>query len=290
MLSVVICTVRKSKEILANIEVLLKSDIEIIVVDNSKEFVLKDFSIDGVRVIHEPNPGLHNTRHRGALEATNEIISFTDDDVVVSEGWVDAVIETFQTTNAVLVGGKILPVYEVTPPEWINDFRNEFDDGGYSLGQLSLLDFGDELKEISPNHVWGCNYSIKKNVLWECGGFHPDLFPAGSQMFMGDGETGLSSKIRDKGYNAYYNPEAIVYHYIPKERLTVDYFCQRLWNQGIFDSFTNLRKSGGIQNEVRFRVFNAYHEGRVFHRKAVAESEELREWILKEEYYSELCK
>jgi hypothetical protein len=113
---------------------------------------------------------------------------------------------------------------------------------GHALGYLSVLDFGDKIIEIDPGYVWGCNYSIRKNILLKAKGFHPDGFPQEMIKYRGDGETYVSDYIRQNNYKTIYNPKASVYHFVPKSRMTIDYFCKRAFNQGISDSYTEIRK------------------------------------------------
>jgi hypothetical protein len=107
---------------------------------------------------------------------------------------------------------------------------------------LSILDFGETVKEIPPEYRWGCNFSVRKRIVLEAGGFHPDGFPQEMIQYRGDGETAVSKYIHGKGYKAIYNPKASVYHFVPQNRMTQDYFCKRAFNQGISDSFAEMRK------------------------------------------------
>ena len=64
---------------------------EVLVVDNnnqenfSKELIqICEGLPDYVRYVAEPSPGLSAARHRGAIEAQGEILTYIDDDVLVS--------------------------------------------------------------------------------------------------------------------------------------------------------------------------------------------------------------
>jgi hypothetical protein len=59
----------------------------------------------------------------------------------------------------------------------------------------SILDFGNAIQEISPDYVWGCNFSIRKEVLLKVRGFHPDGMPDEFLRYRGDGETSVSREI-----------------------------------------------------------------------------------------------
>ena len=67
-----------------------------------------------IRYTYEPVPGLLSGRHRGVQQARGELLSFIDDDVVVADGWLAAILEAFgdevretrrRTVNSRLPGG-----------------------------------------------------------------------------------------------------------------------------------------------------------------------------------------
>jgi glycosyltransferase involved in cell wall biosynthesis len=267
---------------------------EIIVVDNGSTDTTRQtvelfrHRLADLKYIYEPNTGLHNGRHRGAFEAKGQILCYLDDDVKVDPGWLCAIRETFETTDAVIVGGKILPEYEQTPPDWVKQFIQPVGDYGYSIGQLTLIDLGEQIREIDPIYVWGANFSIRKDTLFECGGFHPDSMPKELIYLRGDGETGLSLAIREKGYKAVYHPAALVRHCISKDRLTRQYFDTRMFNQGISDSFTEIRRSGKVNMLAPSAALDACQKGKLFHQQQVQSNPQLLSWVLRKDYYSDI--
>lgn len=270
------------------------SDYEILIIDNNSQDGTRDLVGKtiiqhqdlSIKYINEKAPGLHNARHRGMMEAKGDVLCFLDDDVTVDSRWLEEISETFKSTDAVLVGGKVLPDYEVPPPSWIEPLWDTTN-GKKILGILSLIDLGDDLHEVDPIHIYGCNYAIAKKTLIECNGFHPDSMPENLIQFRGDGETGLAKKIRKKGYTSIYNPKACVFHYVPKERMTLEYFCKRMFNQGISDSYTEIRKNRGIQNRIQAMINMAYLKGRIFHVENVLRDNDLLAWTFKEHYFPE---
>jgi glycosyltransferase involved in cell wall biosynthesis len=300
-------------------------EFEILVIDNgstditaeiAKEFIAKS---NQIRYFFVSEPGLHVGRHLGAQEAKGEILVYVDDDIIATSGWVKAIKDAFNDPKIALVGGKILPKWEGDVPDWINLFKSEVE-YGWTIGYLSLLDFGDVLKEIPAYYVYGCNFSIRKSVLYECGGFHPDSMPQELIRYRGDGETALSLTVTQKGYKAIYEPKATVYHRVPPERLTIDYFCRRAFNQGISDSYTEIRQKHGLGNigtgnsqktsllskilkkvlqlfmywktklvseqyPIEIQIRKVYEEGKTYHREQVAEDPKLLEYVLKDKYY-----
>ena len=288
---------------------------EIIVVDNGStdktksvvDSVMAHNPDQKIRYVFEPVPGLLSGRHRGAEEAEAEILIFVDDDIEAFPAWLSSIIEAFSDPSVHLVGGPSLPKFEVTPPDWISKYWT-VKNAKINCGPLSLFHLGDEKVGIDPTYVWGLNYAIRKKAFFELGGFHPDCIPKGLQHFQGDGETGLSLKLKEKGLKAAYVPGAKVYHHIPKERLTVEYFEKRFFYQGVCDSYTQIRRNRGLSNKqiprckvngpnfsddsasgydtqaIHQRIHKAYVAGFIFHQDAVKKSKLLLGWVLKENY------
>ncbi len=191
--------------------------------------------------IHEPRPGLHNSRHTGARHAIGEILIYVDDDIRACDGWLEQIYQPFDDQRVAVVGGRVLPEWEIEPPEWMS-----LNHPGY----LSLLDLGDDPKKLSwPEQVFGCNFAIRRSVLLEVGGFNPDSFADRRlRWYRGDGETGLLKKVYCAGYDVFYQPSACVFHRIPKNRLTKDYFLKRASNQAVSDGFST-RRTNRYQSE-----------------------------------------
>lgn len=295
-------------------QLFLKDEYEIIVVDNgstdnTKEIVKKlnkNYN-NRIKYFYDERPGLHVGRHLGAKYAQGEILLYADDDIIASSDWVEEIYKCYSKKEVGAAGGKIIPKFEIEPPKWLKIFHS---------GYLSLLDLGDEYLEINTNEIYGCNLSIRRNILFELGGFHPDTMTQGLIKYRGDGETALMNKVIKAGYKTVYNPKAYIYHVIPSSRLTIHYFKKRAFNQGISDSFSLIRKSGKIEynfcknqsrssnaiskifallrflkngnikylkyyNEVR----TAYKEGMKYHRDEVKKDPELLKYILKDDYF-----
>jgi len=189
-----------------------------------------------IRYFEEPSIGLHNGRHRGAREAHGEILVYVDDDVTVPEGWLNALISSFEESSIAVVGGGVRPIWEDQEPPL---FFHQFGEGCWSL-----LDLGDKRLELNwPICVWGCNMAVRKNVFYEVKGFNPDGIGDKKQQWLrGDGECGFQEKIYAAEYKIIYDPAAYLYHRIPASRLTKQYVYRRMFNQGLSDSYSEIRK------------------------------------------------
>ncbi|MFA6222711.1 MAG: glycosyltransferase family 2 protein [Desulfomonilaceae bacterium] len=324
--SIIIPTLNRSASLKITLDSLLAlnyppQDYEILIVDNGSKDNTREVAANTIEFHpaheigyhYESLPGNLSARHKGALRSKGDILIFVDDDIQADPGWLTAVAEAFGDPKTHLVGGKNLPKYESTPPDWLDAFwyRNG------ALNQcfyLSLVDFGDKLVEINPIYVWSLNLSIRRQTLFEVGGFHPDYIPKPFQRYQGDGDTGLAWKVAAKGLKVMYHPRALVYHVIPECRLRVDYFRERMFFAGVCDSYTTIRKNRGITSdwkmqspfpqikrlwrrmagklsadpyaEIKQRVREAWLEGYAFHQDEVRKDPELLKWVLKEDYWN----
>jgi glucosyl-dolichyl phosphate glucuronosyltransferase len=231
--------------------------VEVIVVDNGSTDETPDvcaairarFPRHPWRYCYDEIPGLLTGRHRGAAEAQGDLLCYLDDDVLLGPRWPSAVKEAFRDPNVALVGGPSSPLYEARPPSWLGHLWRDIE-GGRMLDSLSLIDCGDREKAIEPYFVWGLNFAIRRAVLYDCGGFHPDGVPPHLIRFRGDGEGGLAYKIQGRALRAVYHPDARVAHVIPASRLTVGAFERRAFSQGVSDSFTRIRADGAVAPDL----------------------------------------
>lgn len=252
---------------------------EIVVVDNgstdsTRMAVENLMSHDRrVRYYYEENPGLHNARHRGAKEARGSVLAYIDDDVLVSEHWLQGLHEAFRDPSVCLATGSILPFYEADPPEWFDLHWSSFP-FGRAMGWLSLVEYCPETQHVEPEYVFGSNFVVRKDVLVECRGFHPDSMPEDLLIYRGDGETGLAQAISGFGHKAAVNTRATVFHVIEKERLTEKYLYKRAFSQGVSYSYSQVR-AGRTFMVLRFAIriariyFRLLRETRLLHRSKV---------------------
>jgi glycosyltransferase involved in cell wall biosynthesis len=282
------------------------TDFEIIVVDNGSTDNTRALvselkkETNNIHYCFENRPGLHVGRHLGARLARGEILSFIDDDVEVFPTWLEGIIDSFQDNSIKMAGGKNLPKFEQLPPRWILEIWNG-DSDRRILDVLSILDLGDEVKLIDPLLVFGCNFSIRKSVLLEAGGFHPDGMPRELVRYRGDGETHVARHLKGKSYHALYHPKASVYHMISSNRMTEEYFKQRSFLQGISDSYTSIRSHRknmriyfkflkylvcSINSGARIttKMQGAYFKGYMYHRNQVKRDPSLFQWVMREDY------
>ncbi len=103
-------------------------DAEFLVVDNNStppleaRTYLKRFPIT---LLHESTPGLTAAREAIISHATGEVIVFVDDDNVLHDDYLQLVRDAFMSdSNLGLLGGAVVPEYEVTPPPWMTGLED----------------------------------------------------------------------------------------------------------------------------------------------------------------------
>ncbi len=232
-----------------------KDSYEIIIADNNSSDStasvieeLKSKSPVPLRYILEPKQGAHHARNTAAKESRGELLYFTDDDMIADEKILENMTKVFDLDfNIAVVGGRVLPKWEFDPPEWLLKFFND--------GTLSLIDRPEKLIIADYDFgIFSCHQMIRKEILFECGGFNPDIT---KEKLIGNGETGLNIKILNAGYSFGYTSEAVSYHSIPRSRMTQRYINSRFGNQGNCDSFTNFRKNEYSKKNMLRVVFFA---------------------------------
>lgn len=251
--SVIIPTYNRSESLRRTIKSLLsqsfnKKDYEILIVDNDssdntpeivQELIKNNFDGPEIRYIFEDRPGVHFARNRGAKEAKNEILYFTDDDIEADKNVLEELVKVFDIDERVGVAtGLVLPKFENNPPDWVKDNCQNL------ILSVNPHMKGKQMMVAKESFgVFNCHEAVSKNVFFQTSGIHPENTKG---VWFGDGDTGFNRDIKKLGFKFGFNPDALTYHCIPADRTTQKYVNKRLFNQGFCDSFSEYRKSRSL--------------------------------------------
>jgi glycosyltransferase involved in cell wall biosynthesis len=234
-ISVVVCTYNRSKLLKGAIESLLdqtldKSQFEIIIADNGStddtKYLVKAY-IDkhneyNIRYICEPKQGSSNARNAGFRNANSQYIAFMDDDAKADKHWLENIVKTITNIKPHILGGPIYPFYLTEKPEWF-------------LDKYEIRTKGDKARFLTENeYMSGSNIILKKSLLELINGCNPNIGPKGEKMGYGE-DTKLIIDTRQKIKDAriYYNPQIIVQHLVPADKMRLGYFIKRSFDVGI---------------------------------------------------------
>jgi len=181
---------------------------EVIVVDDGSTDDTSEMvqSMEGVRYLkNEKNIGFVGSCNAGAKAAQGEFLVFLNNDTMVTDGWLDAMLQAHENhDNVGLVGAKLL----------FPDGRLQ-EAGGMIWQDGSAANIGkwENPEEPTFNYLRQVDYCsgacllIKKNLFDELGGFDQQYAPAYYE------DTDLAMAVRHAGFKVIYQPLARVVHF-----------------------------------------------------------------------------
>ncbi|WP_163716119.1 glycosyltransferase [Mangrovibacterium lignilyticum] len=224
MVSIIVCTYNREKFIGQCLDSIARQSassdrFELIFVDNNSTDrtvqLFNDFKLNNpelnCRYFLELNQGLSYARNRGIAESKGDVVAFLDDDAIACEDYVSKLETVFAQSEYGAGGGKILPRWETSRPDWMGDFL---------LPLVSVIDLGNQQKEFPVRkYPIGANMFFRRSVLKNVGDFNTQLGRVGKNM-MGGEEKDIFNRTRAAGVKIGYFPDIDVHHIIPQERTT----------------------------------------------------------------------
>lgn len=232
----------------SSLEIVLKSltkqdytNFEVIIVDyKSKDdtFKIIDKYIRKlkIKVIEQKTKGLVKAANIALRQAKGQIFVRTDDDVLVSRGWLKAISKTFSSNKNVggVTGPTVIPInfrknrdlfifeqklkegnilWKIIGKLYFNYFMEGepyrvshwFDSGAFGLGSNFEAAEKEPLQEIT--NLEACNFSVRTLLLKRVGGFDTSYSGVGEYH-----EADAASKIKNLGYKLIFNPEVYLNH------------------------------------------------------------------------------
>jgi glycosyltransferase involved in cell wall biosynthesis len=234
--SIIICSRNRSTGLatllaaLASQSGLISSNVEIVVVDDGStdttKFVVDHFTITSpVKTLYLSTPprGLAAARNTGALQASGDILCFTDDDCIPEHTWLESTVQLFEAHHCDAIGGRSLASSaDGVIPGWVSDNLDLL------WGAIGHYDLGPEWRKYTndlPPFI-GANMSISAECFRSVGPFRVDLGHGTGRL--GE-DTEYFNRLCEANKCVWYNGRSHVRHVNGVERFTVGYMVRWHW-------------------------------------------------------------
>ena len=210
------------------------SNVELIIVDNNSTDhtpqVVESFRSacpSQLRYVCETNVGLSYARNRGIKEASGNIVAFVDDDVFFDEAWLNELQKAFNDNHEIsCAGGNSIPKFDADQPSWITE---------NVLRLYGSTGSGDHDKfMIFPEYPAGLNMAFRKDVFAQVGDFNTRLGRIKNSLLSNE-EREIFYRISEADLKVFYASQAVLYHRIPRDRMSKSWVVKRFYWQGISD-------------------------------------------------------
>ncbi len=228
LVTVIICNYNYGRHLGEAIESVLAQtwkNLEIIVlddgsIDKSRE-VLKKYE-GRIRLILKENDVQTSAFNIGFAEARGEIICFLNsDDTLAAPNWIRLVSEIMATHPEVgACGGRTEAVFEKVPPDWFAGYAANF-----VVGRQ-----GDKVGDVtwSRGWLWGAGLTVRKKAWCKLveNGFQPTLSGRSGKKISSGEDVEICYALRLAGWRLWYSDKLVLQHFIPAERMTLEYLSK----------------------------------------------------------------
>jgi glycosyltransferase involved in cell wall biosynthesis len=232
--SVVICTYSMDRyEVFCDaVDSVLEQQYEpieiVLVVDGNEtvhERVVDEYGdVDRVRIHNnDENQGISYSRTKGAELATGEIVAFIDDDAAAEPDWVAKLLEVYEETDAIAVGGDVKPDWQTAKPDF---FPEEF----YWLVGVVEPGFAEDGEEV--RNTYGSNISYRREEFLEVGGYDPNTGRKGDKHLQAHEAPVGIRLLEEYGQGMVFTEDAVVHHTLFDYRGEFDWLVSRSFWQG----------------------------------------------------------
>jgi len=167
-----------------------------------------------LRYVHQPQRGLSHARNAALDNADSaDFVAFLDDDEVPAADWFRCLIQAQRRSDADVVAGPVLPIFETVPPQWMTA-GGFYEQARYPDGAVIKVAYtGNVLFRRPLVLALGLRFRDELNLT---GGEDVDFF----------------SRLRLGGARLRFAAAAVMYESIPRHRLTLGWLLRRWFRTG----------------------------------------------------------
>jgi glycosyltransferase involved in cell wall biosynthesis len=173
-----------------------------------------------LRLLNEPRAGKSHAVNTALRQAMGQHVLFTDDDVLVDEGWLEGLVDASDRhSDGAVFGGPIEPWFVAPPPPSLAEAFPVVGSG------FNALDYRRPEGVLEPGlYVWGANLAVNRRAVGDLL-FDPRLGPAPGRPKSCE-EMEFIDRVREQGGTVIWVPAMRVRHYVDPERMTVTYLTK----------------------------------------------------------------
>jgi glycosyltransferase involved in cell wall biosynthesis len=237
-LDVVIPTYNRQQSLSRTLESLERAripnglDVSVTVVDNNStdetRAVVESWTtrLDRLSYVYERRQGRSFALNAGIDATHGELIGFIDDDEEIDESWYETIQHAFTTWDVDFVGGPYIPRWEIAPPAWL---PRKY------CGVIGDIQTGDEIATFDqsyPGILMGGNAVLTRAILTKVGHYLTSVSRKGKILLAGEDED-MYVRLLEAKARGLYIPGLKIYHHIPAQRLTKQYFRRWCFWRGV---------------------------------------------------------
>lgn len=239
---------------------------DVLIVDNNStdntRTLVGDFSVSSrvpVRYVHEPEQGIVFARNRAITESlASRYLAFIDADELPEKNWLQVAIKNLRDESLDCVGGRVnvsLPYR----PHWLSDDLLPFyAEVNYSPHAFKITD------ESTP--IWTSNIAYNMRLFQHGLRFDSRYNRKGKGIGGGEDAVMFQQLLR-QGCHLVYEPEMVVLHLIPEEKIKRRYFLKLHYlagkKTGLYEITPDGKKIFGIPGFMYLQLFKKLYQ--VFH-------------------------
>ena len=172
---------------------------------------------------NDANRGISYSRTKGAKLATGEVVAFIDDDATAEPDWIEQLVDVYEETDAIAVGGHVAP-------DWVTEKPAFFPEEFYWLVGCDERGFGEHMEEL--RNTYGSNISFRREVFLSVGGYDVNTGRKGDRHVQAHEAPVCIRMANEYGQGVIYNTDAVVHHKLFDYRGEFRWLVNRSFWQG----------------------------------------------------------
>jgi len=197
-----------------------------------------------LKAIEVTERGISQVRNSLMIEAFKNLkadfIAMVDDDEWVESDWISSFVNTQIETQADIIGGRVIPDFEIPPPLWLKDLDIYYQQ---DEGESRLVPF-------VPGTT---NVMISKSIMTN----YPDELFDPFYSLVGGGDYEYFTRLKNKGATFAFSKEAVSHEVFGRSRLTKKWALERAFRIGAGNARILLKNKPSLV-EITLEIFKAF--------------------------------